>query len=76
MFARMRQSGGLRRMQTYNLGTLGVEAFFEALKALVTTMEEEERRAAREGLSEAPPDILRLADQWRKARFQTCEITV
>ena len=39
-------------VEAYNLGTLGVEAFFEALKALVATMEEEERRAAREGLSE------------------------
>jgi type I restriction enzyme R subunit len=39
-------------VEEYNLGTLGVEAFFEALKALVATMEEEERRAAREGLSE------------------------
>jgi hypothetical protein len=29
-----------------------VEAFFEALKALVAEMEEEERRAAREGLTE------------------------
>jgi len=39
-------------VEEYNLGTLGVEAFFEALKALVATMEEEERRAAREGLTE------------------------
>jgi type I restriction enzyme, R subunit len=39
-------------VEEYNLGTLGVEAFFEALKALVAEMEEEERRAAREGLNE------------------------
>ncbi len=39
-------------VEAYNLGTLGVEAFFEALKALVAEMEEEERRAAREGLTE------------------------
>ena len=39
-------------VEEYNLGTLGVEAFFEALKALVAEMEEEERRAAREGLTE------------------------
>lgn len=39
-------------VEEYNLGTLGVEAFFEALKALVGAMDEEERRAAREGLSE------------------------
>jgi hypothetical protein len=39
-------------VEQYNLGTLHVEAFFEALKALIAAMEEEERRAAREGLSE------------------------
>ena len=39
-------------VEAYNLGTLDVEAFFEALKALVAEMEEEERRAAREGLTE------------------------
>jgi type I restriction enzyme R subunit len=41
-----------RLIESYNLGTLDVEAFFEALKRLVADMEEEERRAAREGLSE------------------------
>jgi type I restriction enzyme, R subunit len=39
-------------VEEYNLGTVDVEAFFEALKALVAEMEEEERRAAREGLNE------------------------
>jgi type I restriction enzyme, R subunit len=39
-------------VEDYNLGTVDVQAFFEALKALVAEMEEEERRAAREGLSE------------------------
>jgi len=39
-------------VETYNLGTVDVEAFFEALKKLVAEMEEEERRAAREGLTE------------------------
>jgi type I restriction enzyme R subunit len=39
-------------VEEYNLGTLDVEAFFEALKALVASMQEEERRAAREGLTE------------------------
>lgn len=39
-------------VEEYNLGTLDVEAFFEALKALVASMEDEERRAAREGLTE------------------------
>jgi len=40
----------------YNLGTLGLEAFFEALKVLVAQMEEQESRAAREGLSEEELD--------------------
>jgi type I restriction enzyme R subunit len=39
-------------VETYNLGTLDVEVFFEALKRLIAEMEEEERRAAREGLTE------------------------
>src|SRR5262249_10788494 len=39
-------------VETYNLGTVDVEAFFEALKKLLGEMEEEERRAAREGLTE------------------------
>ena len=39
-------------VDTYNLGTLDVEVFFEALKRLIAEMEEEERRAAREGLNE------------------------
>jgi type I restriction enzyme R subunit len=39
-------------VETYNLGTVDVDAFFEALKKLVAEMEEEERRAAREGLTE------------------------
>lgn len=39
-------------VETYNLGTLDAEAFFAALKKLVDEMEDEERRAAREGLTE------------------------
>jgi type I restriction enzyme R subunit len=39
-------------VEAYNLGTVQVEAFFEALKALSAEMDEEERRAARENLSE------------------------
>lgn len=39
-------------VEEYNLGTVDVEAFFEALKALIAEMEEEEKRAARENLSE------------------------
>src|SRR5215831_256516 len=41
-----------RLVEAYNLGTVAVEAFFEALKALAAEMSEEERRAARENLSE------------------------
>ncbi len=39
-------------VEEYNLGTVQVEAFFEALKALAAEMDDEERRAARENLSE------------------------
>jgi type I restriction enzyme, R subunit len=39
-------------VEAYNLGTVDVEAFFEALKKLVAEMEDEERRAARESLTE------------------------
>lgn len=36
----------------YNLGTLDAETFFTALQKLIAEMDDEERRAAREGLSE------------------------
>jgi type I restriction enzyme R subunit len=39
-------------VEEYNLGTVDVEAFFEALKALTGEMSDEERRAARENLTE------------------------
>jgi type I restriction enzyme R subunit len=39
-------------VEQYNLGTIDVEAFFEALKGLVGAMNEEQRRAARENLTE------------------------
>ncbi|RWM77191.1 MAG: type I restriction endonuclease subunit R [Mesorhizobium sp.] len=39
-------------VQAYNLATLDVEAFFAALKAFVAEMDDEERRATREGLTE------------------------
>jgi type I restriction enzyme R subunit len=41
-----------RLVSDYNLGTLATEAFFAALKKLIAEMEDEERRAAREGLTE------------------------
>lgn len=37
---------------TYNAGSVDVEAFFEALKAFVRQLDEEETRGAREGLNE------------------------
>lgn len=36
----------------YNAGSIDAERFFQALKALVADMDEEDRRASREGLSE------------------------
>jgi hypothetical protein len=39
-------------VESYTLGTLQVEVFFEALKALIAEMDNEERRAAREGFTE------------------------
>ena len=39
-------------VEAYNLGSVDAETFFEALKRLIAQMEEEERRAAREGLTE------------------------
>jgi type I restriction enzyme R subunit len=47
-------------VEDYNLGTLDAEAFFEALKALIARMEDEERRAAREGLTEEELTIFDL----------------
>lgn len=41
-----------RLVNDYNLGTLASDTFFEALKKLISEMEEEERRGAREGLTE------------------------
>lgn len=39
-------------VEAYNLGSLDAEAFFAALKKLVAEMDDEERRASREGLTE------------------------
>lgn len=39
-------------VEAYNLGKVDVEPFFEALKKLVAEMEDEERRAASESLTE------------------------
>jgi type I restriction enzyme R subunit len=63
-------------VETYNLGTLGVEAFFEALKALVAEMEEEERRAAREGLSEDELAVFDLLTKPKPKLSKAQEIAV
>jgi type I restriction enzyme R subunit len=63
-------------VEKYNLGTLGVEAFFEALKALVATMEEEERRAAREGLSEDELAVFDLLTKPKPKLSKTQEVAV
>ncbi|WP_316186325.1 MULTISPECIES: type I restriction endonuclease subunit R [unclassified Bradyrhizobium] len=63
-------------VEEYNLGTLGVEAFFEALKALVATMEEEERRAAREGLSEDELAVFDLLTKPKPKLSKTQEAAV
>jgi len=63
-------------VETYNLGTLGVEAFFEALKALVAEMEEEERRAAREGLSEDELAVFDLLTKPKPKLTKAQEIAV
>lgn len=54
-----------RLVEEYNLGTLDAQAFFEALKKLVAEMDEEERRAAREGLTQ---DELAIFDLLTKAQ--------
>ena len=63
-------------IEEYNLGTLSVEAFFEALKALVGTMEEEERRAAREGLSEDELAVFDLLTKPKPKLSKTQEAAV
>lgn len=50
-------------VDAYNLGTLDAEAFFAALKKLIEQMEDEERRAAREQLTEEELAIFDLLTQ-------------
>ncbi|QOZ07310.1 type I restriction endonuclease subunit R [Bradyrhizobium sp. CCBAU 51765] len=63
-------------VETYNLGTLGVEAFFEALKALVAEMEEEEQRAAREGLTEEELAVFDLLTKPKPKLTKAQEVAV
>ena len=63
-------------IEEYNLGTLGVEAFFEALKELIAEMEEEERRAAREGLTENELAVFDLLTKPKPKLSKAQEIAV
>jgi type I restriction enzyme, R subunit len=63
-------------VEEYNVGTLGVEAFFEALKALIAAMEEEERRAAREGLTENELAVFDLLTKPKPKLSKAQEIAV
>lgn len=47
-------------VEAYNLATMDAETFFEGLKKLVAEMDDEQRRAAREGLTEAELAIFDL----------------
>ncbi|MEZ0083783.1 type I restriction enzyme endonuclease domain-containing protein [Bradyrhizobium japonicum] len=50
-------------VEQYNLGKLDVQAFFEALKAFIAAMDEEQRRAARESLTEDELAVFDLLTQ-------------
>lgn len=63
-------------VQAYNLGTVAVEAFFEALKALAAEMNEEERRAARENLSEDELAIFDLLTKPKPKLTKALELEV
>ena len=53
-----------------------METFFEALKALVAAMEEEERRAAREGLSEEELAVFDLLTRPKPTLSKVQELAV
>jgi type I restriction enzyme R subunit len=55
---------------------LRVEAFFEALKALIAEMDEEERRAARDGLSEDELAVFDLLTKPKPTLTKPQEIAV
>jgi len=63
-------------VEAYNLGTVQVEAFFEALKALAAEMDQEERRAARENLSEDELAIFDLLTKPEPKLTKTQELEV
>lgn len=61
---------------TYNAGSIDVQAFFEALKAFVHQLDEEETRAAREGLTEDELAIFDLLTKPSPALSKAQEIEV
>jgi len=63
-------------VEQYNLGQLDVQAFFEALKALIAAMDEEQRRAARENLTEDELAIFDLLTKPEPKLTKTQEIAV
>jgi type I restriction enzyme R subunit len=63
-------------VEAYNLGTVDAEAFFEALKTLIAQMDEEERRAAREGLTEEELAVFDLLTRPEPRLTQAQEIEV
>ena len=65
-----------RLVEAYNLATLGTEAFFGALKKLIAEMEEEERRAAREGLTEEELAVFDLLTRPEPKLTKTQELEV
>ena len=63
-------------VEKYNLGTVDVEAFFKALKALVAEMGDDERRAAREALTEDELAIFDLLTRPQPKLSKTQEVEV
>jgi type I restriction enzyme, R subunit len=63
-------------VEAYNLGTVQVDAFFEALKAFAAEMDEEERRAARENLSDDELAIFDLLTRPEPKLTKTQELEV
>ncbi|MFO0040369.1 MAG: type I restriction endonuclease subunit R [Pseudomonadota bacterium] len=65
-----------RLVDAYNAGTVNAEAFFQSLRDLVAEMEDEERRAAREGLSEEELAIFDLLTRPEPKLTQAQEVPV
>src|SRR5207248_10959102 len=65
-----------KRVDAYNAGTLDAERFFEELKRLIGEMDEEERRAAREELTEVELAIFDLLTRPEPKLTKAQEIAV